>query len=247
MTDVLGGWLVVFFTLAILSFLYKDNPIYKLAEHIYVGVAAGYGFVLIVTQTLKPNFWDPVIPLFTTAPGGNWTRLGAGILGIMFLTRLYKKTAWISTWPLAMIVGTFAALRMTGLASSDLVGQLHGTMLSLNPATLPLFSWEKPALLNHLLIIAGVVAVLSYFFFSLEQRGLLKITGKTGIYFLMITFGSSYGYTVMARVSLLIGRVTDLYTYSTAHYGYATIFCAILIGIIIYFFQLRTPRITQPR
>ncbi len=233
MTDVLGGWLVVFFTLAIFSSLYKDNPIYKLAEHIYVGVAAGYGFVLIVTQTLKPNFWDPILPLFTTAPGGNWTRLGAGILGIMFLTRLYKKTAWISTWPLAMIVGTFAALRMTGLASSDLVGQLHGTMLSLNPATLPLFSWEKPALLNHLLIIAGVVAVLSYFFFSLEQRGLLKITGRTGIYFLMITFGSSYGYTVMARVSLLIGRVTDLYTYSTSHYGYATIFCAILIIIFL--------------
>jgi len=229
MSGIISGFLIAFFTLAIMSFLYKDNPIYKLAEHIYVGVAAGYLFVLAVVHTIKPNFWDCVAPLFTGASGGKWVRLGAGIFGIMFLLRLHKKTSWLSNFPLAVMVGTYAALRMTGLANSDLVGQLHGTINCLNFKDISLFAWDKPALINNLLIVVGVICVLSYFFFSLEHRGMLKISGKTGIYFLMITFGSSYGYTVMARVSVLVGRVTDLYTYSTFQYAYATIICAIFI------------------
>ena len=229
MAQIIGGWLIAFFTLAIMSFLYKDNPIYKLAEHIYVGVAAGYLFVLAVVHTIKPNFWDCVAPLFTASPGGQWVRLGAGIFGIMMLLRLHKKTSWVSAFPLAVMVGTYAALRMTGLANSDLVGQLHGTISCLDCRGLSFFEWDKPAMMNNLLIFGGVIAVLSYFFFSLEHRGALKMSGKTGIYFLMITFGSSYGYTVMARVSVFVGRVTDLYIYNTAHYAYATVVCAIFI------------------
>ncbi len=229
MSGIISGLLITFFTLAIMSFLYKDNPIYKLAEHIYVGVAAGYLFVLAVVHTIKPNFWDCVVPLFTSAAGGQWVRLGAGIFGIMFLLRLYKKTSWASAYPLAVMVGTYAALRMTGLANSDLVGQLHGTINCLNLKGIPFFAWDKPAMINNILIVVGVVCVLSYFFFSLEHKGVLKISGKTGIYFLMITFGSSYGYTVMARISVLIGRVADLNTYSTSDYGYATFVSAIII------------------
>ncbi|MCX7920065.1 MAG: hypothetical protein N3A72_10775 [bacterium] len=234
MVDIIGGFLTVFFTLAIMSFLYRDNPIYKLAEHIYVGVAAGYGFVTILVYTIKPNFWDCVAPLFTAAPGGQWIRIGAGIFGILFLMRLNKKTFWLSTYPLAIMVGTFAALRMTGLANSDLVGQLHGTIDCLKLNGLSLFEWGKPAVINNLLIFIGVICVLSYFFFSLEHRGVLNVTGKIGIYFLMITFGSSYGYTVMARTSVFIGRVSTLYSYNTAQYAYATIFCALLIVAVIY-------------
>jgi hypothetical protein len=132
------------------------------------------------------------------------------------------------------MIGTFAALRMTGLTNSDLVGQLHGTINCLNFNGISLFEWGKPSLINNLLIFIGVICVLSYFFFSLEHRGALKISGKIGIYFLMITFGSSYGYTVMARVSVLIGRISSLYTYNTSHYAYATIICAMFIIAFLY-------------
>jgi hypothetical protein len=238
MLDIFSAFLSIFFTLAMLSFLYRDNPIYKLAEHIYVGVAAGYGLVIIVAQTIKPNFWDCISPLFTAAPGGNWIRLGAGVFGILFLMRLNKKTFWLSMYPLAMMVGTFAALRMTGLTNSDLVGQLHGTINCLDFKNIALFAWGKPSMMNNLLIFIGVICVLSYFFFSLEHKGTLKISGTIGIYFLMITFGSSYGYTVMARVSVLIGRISALYTYNTAHYAYATIICALFIIAFLYIVRI---------
>ena len=43
---ILEAWLVAFFTLAILSFLIDDNPIYKAAEHLFAGASAGYGVVI---------------------------------------------------------------------------------------------------------------------------------------------------------------------------------------------------------
>ena len=34
--------MAAFLTLAIFSFLYKDNPFYKFAEHLFVGVSAAF-------------------------------------------------------------------------------------------------------------------------------------------------------------------------------------------------------------
>jgi hypothetical protein len=58
-----------------------------------------------------------------------------------------------------------------------------------------------------------VCASLIYFYFSKEQRGFLGGTAKLGIWFLMISFGASFGFTVMARLSLLIGRMDHLITW----------------------------------
>ena len=59
--ETLGIWLGAFFTLCILSFLYKDNPFYKLAEHVFVGISAGYGVALEFQNVFLPNLWRPLI------------------------------------------------------------------------------------------------------------------------------------------------------------------------------------------
>jgi hypothetical protein len=48
-------WLGALLTLMIMSFLYRDNPFYKFAEHLFVGVSAAYWMVQGVWQTLLPN------------------------------------------------------------------------------------------------------------------------------------------------------------------------------------------------
>ena len=45
-------------TLAIFSFLYKDNPFYKFAEHLVVGVSAGYWAVILWHNGLVPNLLE---------------------------------------------------------------------------------------------------------------------------------------------------------------------------------------------
>lgn len=84
--------------------------------------------------------------------------------------------------------------------------------------------------LNALLILAGVVSVLFYFFFSVDHTKATQPVARAGIYFLMVSFGAAFGYTVMARMSLLIGRFDELLLYASSTYGYATLI--ILTGVV---------------
>ena len=59
-------------------------------------------------------------------------------------------------------------------------------------------------------ILVGVISTLIYFFFSRERKGVIKPVANLGIIFIMLGFGASFGYTVMARISLLIGRLQFL-------------------------------------
>ena len=90
--------------------------------------------------------------------------------------------------------------------------------------------WFTFAGLNALLILVGVVSVLFYFFFSIEHTGVVHRVARIGIYFLMVSFGAAFGYTVMARMSLLIGRFDELIQYASPDYGYATL---VLLGLVI--------------
>ena len=64
--------------------------------------------------------------------------------------------------------------------------------------------------ISMFLLFIGVVSVLIYFFFSAEHRGVFGFFAKIGIVFLMVGFGASFGYTVMSRITLLIGRLQFL-------------------------------------
>jgi len=89
--------------------------------------------------------------------------------------------------------------------------------------------------LNVIIILIGVSSVLFYFFFSVEHTGPGRAVARTGILFLMIAFGAAFGYTVMARMSLLIGRLTDLIEFSDPSYGRPTIWLLLLtVGSMIY-------------
>lgn len=209
---LVAAWL----TLCIYSFLYKDNPFYKFAEHLFVGIAAGYGLFNAYWQVIVPNL---IYKLFAPSPKLTGSALGTWspewllivplIFGLFFFTRFTKKYDFMVRWSLAFLIGGYAAVKLTGYAQGDLVAQAGATMLPIvGPQFFPEFPFLRPGAygMNHLLIIVGVITTLSYFFFSKPHRGPLGISAKIGIWFLMIAFGASFGYTVMARVSLLIGR-----------------------------------------
>jgi len=198
----IGVWIGAFLTLGIFSFLYKDNPVYKFCEHLFVGISAGYYVVLTMISSVYPNM---IQPLFTNfSHDRNFLLVIPLVLGIMLFSRFFPRGDWLSRWPIAFILGVYPALRITGFAQGDLVEQVHGTIL---PLWVP---GDTGTTINNWLLVGGLVTTLIFFFFSKEHKGALGGSAKVGIYFLMISFGASYGYTVMARVSLLIGRVMFL-------------------------------------
>ena len=195
-------WIAAFLTLGIFSFLYRDNPVYKFCEHLFVGVSAGYYVVLTMMSSVYPNM---VVPLFTDfGTGLHALLLIPLLLSIMLVSRFFPRGDWLSRWPIAFILGVYPALRITGFGQGDLVEQVHGSIL---PLWLP---GDPGGSIGNILLVLGLVGTLIFFFFSKEHKGALGGAARLGIYFLMVSFGASYGYTVLARVSLLIGRVMFL-------------------------------------
>ena len=221
----IGVWIGAFLTLGILSFLYKDNPFYKFAEAVFLGISAGYWFVSLFWQNLVPKLFDTLgITRFfsSAAPEGalqglflhgqlqeNMWYIVAGIFGIMMLLRLAPSIGWISRWPLAFVVGTTSGVYLTRYLASNALAQINNTLKDFIPISQAgFFGWAN---LNYLLILIGVLTGLTYFYFSKEHKGVTGGAAKIGIYFLMVTFGASFGYTVMSRMSLLIGRLDFIY------------------------------------
>ncbi|MBI4364899.1 MAG: hypothetical protein HY568_05665 [Candidatus Latescibacteria bacterium] len=197
-----GVWIAALLTLGIFSFLYKDNPAYKFCEHLFVGVSAGYYVVLTYFSVVKPNLFDPLFHDFSG--DRHYLLLIPLTLGVLLFSRFFPKGDWLSRWSIALILGVYPALRITGFGQGDFVEQLHGTIL-------PLWvTGDWVMTVNNWILIVGLLATLIFFFFSKEHKGALGWTAKVGVYFLMVSFGASYGYTVMARISLLIGRVMYL-------------------------------------
>ena len=194
--DGVGATLAALLTVAIFSFLYRDNPLYKFAEHLFVGIAAGYYVSLQVRNVFMPNLLEPLA-------AGRWVNLLPLALAVLLFLRLLPRAMWLSRWPMAVLVGAFSGLSVIGFAQGDLVEQVRANLLSLQTGSVA----ES---LNNLLLVVGVLACLVYFFFSTEHRGAVGGIAKVGIWFLMISFGASYGYTVMARISLLVGRLDFL-------------------------------------
>ncbi|MCS7303535.1 MAG: hypothetical protein NZ602_00295 [Thermoguttaceae bacterium] len=222
----IGVWVAALLTLAIFSFLYKDNPLYKLAEALFVGVSAAYWMVVAFWTTLVPNLFGKLFPAWISAtlmPGLSPEREAGWywyfvplVLGLMLLWRLAPRGAWIAAWPLAFIMGATAGIRLVGFLQADFLNQIGATI---RPAVVVVSSahgqavdWTASvgATVQALLLLAGVLCCLTYFFFSVEHRGLVGQAARIGIWVLMITFGAAFGYTVMARIALLAGRLEFL-------------------------------------
>ena len=224
---IIGAWVAAGLTLAIYSFLYKDNPFFKLGEHLYIGVSVGYGLAIVILKSMTVKWWDP---LFVQK---DLSILVPTMFGLLMITRLIPKLAWLSRWSFAFVIGFGAGVSIPREISARLLRQTQSTVV-------PLVSKGPEGIsygfsdINGLLVLVGVLAVLTYFFFSVEHRGPIKGVARIGTLFLMVSFGASFGYTVMARVSLLFGRWYDLASYSSRDYYYATpILLALIIGGLV--------------
>ncbi|MCB2171433.1 hypothetical protein KQH65_01705 [archaeon] len=201
MVDI-AVWTAVFFTLGIYSILYRENPWYRLAESIYLGVAVGYA----VGQDLKyiRDQW-----------GGQWSSSGLMMfafiivmfVGVLWYARFNKSLFYLYRWPLAIVVGTGIGMALKTVVFSQFLDQI------VSQANTPFFvAGDMVQTINNILVQIMVPCVLLYFWFTGETResAPMKVVEKIARYTMMAGFGSAYGYTVLTRYSLFIGRAQYL-------------------------------------
>jgi len=215
----LGVWVSAFFTLAIFSFLYRDNMYYKFAESIFVGVSAAYWMVVAFWTVIIPNLLGKIWPAWIQSwamPGLTpvrddewWLYLIPLGLGLMLLWRLSPQGAWIARWPLAFIIGSTAGIRLIGFLQADFLSQIRNTIVPAVVLTEGHIVWWDS--FKNIVLVLSVLSALVYFFFSIEHKGVVGRISQVGVWVLMITFGAAFGYTVMGRIALLAIRFEFLF------------------------------------
>ena len=206
--EIFGVWVAALLTLCIYSFLYRDNPFYRFAEHLFVGISVGYGIVLSIHQGFIPFAWKP---FYAAVTGGSFSGLIKLIpigFGLLFFARLSPRHTWLIRYPIAILIGFGTGVAIPNVLSASIFEQTRGTIepfAAIHTGTL-----SAGEIFGAILMVIGVICTLTYFFFSLEHRGVVGGLSKVGIAFLMIGFGSAFGNTVMGRVALLIQRADFL-------------------------------------
>jgi lipoprotein signal peptidase len=197
MVELLAVWTAVFFTLGIYSILYRENPWYRIAESVYLGVAVGYG--VSVDLLYIRNQWT-----------GQWNDSAGMILlfaiviivGLMWYGRFTKGTFFLYRWPLAIIVGTGIGLALRTVIDAQFLQQIVAQVKT------PFVTSNMLTTINNILVQIMVPSVLLYFWFTgtIRESAPMKVVEKIARYTMMAGFGSAYGYTVLTRYSLFIGR-----------------------------------------
>ncbi len=201
---ILGIWIAAALTLCVYSFLYKDNPFFKFAEHLFVGVSAGYLLAITYHTNFLPYIYYPLRSVVTERKYNELIVIIPIIMGILMFVRYIPKYSWLVRIPFAFLMGFSAGASIPVTMQADVFQQIYGTAKPFSDYT------NIPNMINSIIIMLGVICTLIYFYFSSEHKGILRGFSEVGIIFLMISFGASFGYTVMARISLLIGRIDFL-------------------------------------
>jgi hypothetical protein len=206
--EIFGILVAAFLTFCIYSFLYRDNPFYRFAEHLFLGVSVGYFIVIMIYNGLIPFAWDPFWEAIQKREAGGLIKLIPITIGLLFFARLVPQYAWLIRYPIAILIGIGSGLAIPNMMQANIFEQIRGTLAPF--AQIHAGELSPFEIFNTVLMFIGIVATLTYFFFSVEHRGVVGGISKVGIIFLMIGFGSAFGFTVMGRVSLLIQRVDFL-------------------------------------
>ncbi|MCD4673497.1 MAG: hypothetical protein K8R77_12610 [Anaerolineaceae bacterium] len=200
-------------TLMIFSYFFGDNPLFRLATYIFVGVTAGYVAVLIVYQVLLPRL---VWPLLHGSMPERALVIFPLLLSILLLTKLSPKFAQLGSIPMAYLVGAGAAVIISGAVTGTIVTQSRAAinMFDMQSSTAqasgPVFQ-----IITASVLLVGTVSSLAYFHFSAKPKAnapaqrtkLMENLAKIGQVFIAITLGALFAGVYATAITALIERL----------------------------------------
>ncbi|MFN3649873.1 MAG: hypothetical protein ACK47B_09840 [Armatimonadota bacterium] len=204
-------WLGALATLALYSVLYRENPVYRFAEHVFLGLATGYGLYVIWRDVLFPVWFTP---LFIER---QWAWILPLVAGGMYYTIYSRRLSWMSRLVMMTMMGLAAGLTFRTFYGRYIpqIGASFKPLVVMVPnpdgvgVNLPASLFTS---FTNVLFLVCLVSVMVYFLFSFEQRNpAVRRTASLGRWLMMIAFGAMFGATVMARLSLFIGRLDFLF------------------------------------
>lgn len=212
--DLITGFLSFFFTLMVLSYLIGDNPLFRVAIYIFVGVSAGYAATVAWHHVLWPKLFQPFLigsmqqRLLLIVPFG---------LGLLLFAKLSPRAARLGNPAMAFLVGTAAAVAIGGAVFGTIIPQSLASINFFDP-TAGGSLFER--LFEGSIFLIGTISTLLYFQFSgrnttdgNQLNRLVKGLAWVGKLFIAVTFGVLFSGAYAAAMTALIERIFSLWTF----------------------------------
>jgi hypothetical protein len=196
-----------------------DNPFYAFAEHSYIGTAIGFLAVISITY-LQTKVFTPIM----ADPGGNILPLISVILGLMMLTRISTKYAWIARIPITVSIAVGVGISTRTGVITNIIAQIKATIL-------PLWTGDWFVSLTNILVIVFVISTLIFFQYTTRRTGALGQASRFGRLVLYAGFGALFAQTFMGRIGLFLGRMETMLFPETQLQITLVVIAVILAGI----------------
>lgn len=210
--NLIGGIVAGLLTLMVFSYLLGANPLWRLAQSLFVGVSVGYVTLVILTQVIAPYIARAIVPPTSTPAAGRWLAFVPIALGLLLLLRIAFPGAWPTSFALNIVVVVGSALAIGGALAGSIVPQALATMRLLDFNTL-----DAPTIardIGDLVLVLGVICALSYFAFGARHNGdrprPLRAISAAGRWVLVISFGAILGSLATTFYAALIERLQFL-------------------------------------
>ncbi len=215
-----GPIIAALFTILILSYLIGDNPLYRVAVNLFVGVTAGYAVVVVCYNVIGPWLTNTLLPQIANSVAGDFSDLGGMVsaffvflLGLILILRAFRLATPLGTWVMALLVGVGAAVAIGGTVTGTLFPQMQASFVSLLPGAGGL---EKLA--SDLLILFGTLVTLGFFYYGVRgERGqkverppLVRLIAPIGQLFIGAAFGALYAGALVASLAFFAGSLKTL-------------------------------------
>ena len=202
-------------TLSVFSFLIKENALFRLFEHLFIGIASGLGIVLTLKNFLWPNILVPLLGLdIIVYPDGTASKDYHGwvllylipiLFGLLYYALLSVRYAWLAKLVIGFSLGMSGGASFQGIYN-EMVPQVVGSFKPLLVVRAGAIDWFSS--ISNTVFVFTLLSVMLYFFFSFKRDSrLVQHWASSGRWLLMVCFGAFFGSTVMARMALLVERL----------------------------------------
>lgn len=201
-----GEWAAALCVIAVLSLLWRENLLYRAAEHLLLGLATGFLVTVTWFEFLRPKWWNPLAQSWAAGDtGGVFVGLLALTLGLCWYGVYHKKTEWLMRLVLGVVIGASAGQALRNQFTQQmpvLASTFRSPIVIQDGAAQPLPSLE------NVIFLMAVGTVLLYFFFTFKQDSpRWQLVRNVGRFWLMVGFGAYFGNTIMTRLAVFIERV----------------------------------------
>jgi len=193
-----GIWVGALLNIFLWSIAYRDNPLFKFAEHTYVGASVGYAFAVSIAS-IKTYGYDHVA-------AGEVYYIIPMILGVLLYMRYHRTLYWLYRYGIAIVVGAGITAAFVTAIETSFIAQIAAT------ANISLAQPDAFTVLSNIIFIIAVTTSLYYFVFTFPvlHSGSGKRIADIGRWFMMLAFGFAFAKTVVSRYNLMLGRLSFL-------------------------------------